>query len=348
MRTSGKSWCWLTANRRGAVLVAALSLPVGSGCGGRPGPEPPPLSAMALEVAPQSVPQRHADSVVTLVGAADIALCESEGDEATAHVIDSLVHVAVGPVSVFVAGDLAYPRGTREQFARCYDPSWGRFKAITRPVPGNHEYKNGFLWFLLGGDADPYFEYFDSLPGAAGARGDGWYRYTHGAWDIYALNTGRSGRLEPSSRQWEWLTRELASRDAECSLAFLHNPRFSAGKHGDNEGLRELWELLANHGIELWLAGHDHNYQRFRPQTGTGDPDPTGIRQFVVGTGGAYLHAQENRTAGLLEKRTSEYHGVLKLVLRVNRYEWEFVLTDGTVWDSGVSSCQNTRSAQRR
>ncbi len=318
--------------------MAALLLPEGAGSGGRPGPEP----------LPNSLPRQISDSVATLIGAADVAQCDSDRDEATAHLIDSLVRVAVGPVSVFVAGDLAYPRGTREQFARCYDPSWGRFKAITRPVPGNHEYKNGFLWFVLGGNADPYFEYFDSVPGAAGAPGDGWYRYTHGAWDIYALNTGKSGQLRPASRQWEWLARELDSRDAECSLVFLHNPRFSAGKHGDNEGLRELWGLLTAHGVDLWLAGHGHNYQRFRPQTSTGDPDSTGIRQFVVGTGGAYLHSQESRTAGLLDKRTSEHHGVLKLVLSQSRYAWEFVLVDGTVWDRGVSSCQNANSGQRR
>jgi hypothetical protein len=285
-----------------------------------------------------------ADTVALFIGAADVAECNSDGDEATAHLIDSLLADATVPATVFVAGDLAYPRGTYGDFARCYDPSWGRFKSITRPVPGNHEYKNGFLWFLFGGHANPYFEYFDAYPGQAGDPGDGWYHYVLGRWDIYALNTGENSKLPRGSRQWAWLEEELGANEGNCSLAYLHHPRFTNGKHADNESLGEVWELLAEHGTDLWLSGHDHNYQRYHPQTSTGQRDSTGIRQFIVGMGGANLYEHVRETRGQLDRRLSGHHGVLKLTLRSDRYDWELILRDGTVWDRGTSPCQNPRS----
>src|SRR5207245_3955692 len=72
------------------------------------------------------------------VGAGDIASCDDLGGaEATAKLIDNI------PGTVFAVGDLAYPDGSDEQFAKCYGPTWGRFKERTRPAPGNHEYRQG-------------------------------------------------------------------------------------------------------------------------------------------------------------------------------------------------------------
>ena len=284
------------------------------------------------------------DTVAVLVGAGDIGQCGSAGPALTAHLIDSLIGNTTVPLQVCLPGDVAYPRGTSRDIARCYDPSWGRFKSITRPVPGNHEYKNGFLWFLLGGHADPYFAYFDAFRGQAGDSGDGWYHYEHGGWDVYALNSGKGGEISQSSRQWNWLAAQLAADSATCALAYVHHPLFGAGKHGDNERMRDVWDLLERYGVDLLLTGHEHSYQRYRPQTSSGEPDPTGIRQIIVGTGGAYLHRQSRPTAGQLDCWTNQYHGVLKLTLRARGYDWEFIVADGTVWDRGTSLCQNTRS----
>jgi hypothetical protein len=256
--------------------------------------------------------------------------------------MDSLLNDATVPATVAAFGDLAYERGTAGTFARCYQPTWGRFKSLTRPVPGNHDYMNGFLWFLFGGHADPYFDYFDSFPGQAGDPGDGWYRYSVGSWDVYALNSGKDGKIKPDSRQWNWLEDELRLNPARCSLVYVHNPRFSTGKHRDNEKMWDVWDLLARNGVDVWLSGHDHNYQRFHPQTADGVRNASGIRQFIVGTGGTYLYTQTRETAGQLDRRTSEHHGVIKLVLRPDGYDWEFIVGDGVVWDSGSSSCQNT------
>ena len=283
------------------------------------------------------------DTVAVLVGAGDVGQCGSDGAELTARLIDSLIEDTAVPLQVFLPGDVAYPRGTSRDFTRCYDPTWGRFKSLTRPVPGNHEYKNGFLWFLLGGHADPYFAYFDAFPGQAGDRGDGWYHYEHGGWDVYALNSGKGGSIQPSSRQWSWLTAQLAADSAPCAVAYVHHPLFGAGKHGDKGSMREVWDLLTQDGVDLLITGHEHSYQRYRPQTSGGQPDPTGIRQLIVGTGGAYLHRQSQPTEGQLDRFTNQHHGVLKLTLRANGYDWEFIVADGTVWDRGSSLCQNSR-----
>jgi hypothetical protein len=283
------------------------------------------------------------DTVAVLVGAGDVGHCGSGAAALTAHLIDSLIEDTAVPLQVFLPGDVAYPMGRTRDLIRCYDPTWGRFKSITRPVPGNHEYKNGFLWFLLGGHANPYFAYFDAFPGQAGDLGDGWYHYVHGGWDVYALNSAKGGRISQSSRQWSWLAAQLAADSARCAVAYVHHPRFGAGKHGDNERMRDAWDLLTQYGVDIMITGHEHSYQRYRPQTSGGQPDPTGIRQYIVGTGGAYLHDQSQPTKGQLDRWTNEHHGVLKLTLRANGYDWEFIVADGTVWDRGSSLCQNSR-----
>jgi alkaline phosphatase len=278
-----------------------------------------------------------------LVGAGDIARCESEGDEVTASLLDSIVGESAVPTVVFTLGDNVYERATRDKYSECYDPTWGRHKEITRPVPGNHEYKNGFLWFVFGGNANPYFEYFNAFPGQAGDPGDGWYHYELGGWGVYALNSNDGKTVKPDSRQWEWLAGELTRNSSTCSIAYLHHPPFSVSKHGDNDRMRDLWKLLAESGVDLLLAGHDHNYQRFDPQDEEGAADSAGIRQFVVGTGGTYLVEEEDETRGRLVRWTPVHHGVLKLSLYHDRYDWEFIVEDGTVWDSGSSACQNSR-----
>ena len=317
-----------------ALVVACTGPHVGS---------PQPAAADDGDHQPSGLAVDAGDTVAVLVGAADVGQCGSDGAALSARLIDSVIEETAVPLQVFLAGDVAYPRGSARDFSRCYDPTWGRFKGITRPVPGNHEYKNGFLWFLLGGHADPYFAYFDAFPGQAGDPGDGWYHYVHGGWDVYALNSGKEGMIRRSSRQWTWLAAQLAGDSARCAVAYVHHPLFGAGKHGDDERMRDAWDLLTQYGVDILITGHEHSYQRYRPQTSGGQPDPTGIRQLIVGTGGAYLHHESQPTAGQLDRWTNEHHGVLKLTLRTGGYDWEFIVADGTVWDRGSSLCQNSR-----
>jgi acid phosphatase type 7 len=265
-----------------------------------------------------------------VVAAGDIAKCSTQADEATAELVEGI------DGTVLALGDEAYPRGSTANFEKCYGPSWGRFKERTKPVPGNHEY------YTEG--ARGYFEYFGE---AAGDREEGYYSYDLGSWHVVALNSNCGEgeiRCGPGSAQTKWLKEDLAANDqALCTLAYMHHPRFSSGqKHGSSAGgVKELWEVLYEADADVVLSGHEHNYERFAAQDPQGRADPQrGIRQFVVGTGGA----AENYPIGNLMENTEVYNdetdGVLRLTLEENAYEWRFVPVEGESFtDSGSTGC---------
>jgi hypothetical protein len=264
---------------------------------------------------------RGGDTAV-LVGAGDIADCASPGDEATAALLDSV------PGTVFTTGDNAYRRGTAQEFARCYGPSWGRHRARTRPAPGNHDLRRA--------RGAAYFAYFGALAGPAGR---GYYSYDLGAWHVISLNS--NGDMRPDSPQERWLRADLAATHARCVLAYWHHPRFSSGtKHGSDPRSGPLWRALYDAGAEVVLGGHEHSYERFAPQTPEGALDTSrGIREFVVGTGGADHYSLRAPIANS-EARDAATWGVLKLTLLPGAYRWAFIPVAGrTFADSGSGRC---------
>jgi hypothetical protein len=271
-----------------------------------PPPPPPPPPPPGAEV---------------LVGAGDIAGCSASGDEATAALLDSI------PGTVFTAGDNAYPDGTATNFANCYGSSWGRHKARTRPSPGNHDYHTT--------GASAYYSYFGAN---AGPAGQGYYSYDLGDWHIISLNSNIS--MSTGSPQEQWLREDLAANTKTCTLAYWHHPRFSSGSHGSSTAPRPLWEALYDFNADVIISGHDHNYQRFAPQTPTGVADPArGIRQFVVGSAGI-SHYNFSTPIANTEAYNTDTYGVLKLTLNADSYRWEFVPVAGkTYTDSGSGAC---------
>ena len=259
------------------------------------------------------------DSAV-FVGAGDIANCELPGAEATARLLDDI------PGTVFAAGDNAYFQGTLQDYERCYQPTWGRHKGRTRPVPGNHEYETP--------GAAGYFSYFGS---AAAPAAPGFYSFNLGSWHLVALNSNIA--MEPGSDQISWLRADLAASRARCTLAYAHHPLFSSGVNGPTDRLKPLWEVLYAEGVDVVIAAHDHIYERFSPQDPSGRLDPArGLRQFVVGTGGGRLTAPGVPRPNS-EARFSAW-GVLKLTLRASDYTWEFVPVAGESFrDSGIDGC---------
>jgi acid phosphatase type 7 len=259
------------------------------------------------------------------VGAGDISSCNNDHDEATAGLLDGIEG------TVFTLGDNAYGEGSEEQFASCYNPTWGRHLDRTHPAPGNHEYRTPH--------AAPYFAYFGE---AAGDPSRGYYSFDLGEWHIISLNSNCDdiGGCDEGSKQLTWLQQDLTAHPAQCTLAYWHHPRFSSGEHGNDADVAPLWDALYDSGAEVVLSGHDHTYERFAPQDSTGAPDPeAGVRQFVVGTGGAGLYdfvdIQPNS-----ELRNNETFGVLKLTLHPDSYEWEFIPAEGaTFTDSGSAMC---------
>ena len=253
------------------------------------------------------------DQGVTVYAAGDIARCAYR-DPAYSGAADTAATVAAGlaqdPEAVVLAlGDLTYPNGAMKEFTDCYAPTWGRFKDRTLPAPGNHEY------YTPG--AKPYFDWW-------GARaGRGYYSFELGTWHIISLDSN----LAPAQHaaQLDWLRADLAAHPARCTLAYWHHPLYSSGGHGSIPKMRDAWQLLYAAGAELVLSGHDHDYERFAPQDADGRLDAThGIRQFVVGTGGAYP-TPFLLTVPHSEVRDSNRTGVLRLRLYTGGYGWEFV-----------------------
>jgi hypothetical protein len=258
-----------------------------------------------------------------LVGAGDVAYCGNPGDNRTARLLDSI------PGRVFVAGDTAYPDGTRAQFRDCYDPTWGRWRLRTSPAVGNHEYHAP--------GAGPYWDYFGSR---AGERGKGWYAYDLGTWRIYTLNANCTEvGCGAGSEQEQWLRADLDANPHACVAAVMHQPLFSSGQHGGNPAVRPLWAALDEYGADVVLAGHDHDYERFAPQSPAGVATATGIREFVVGTGGAPLRVFATVQANSVIREAAT-HGVLRLTLRDGSYDWLFVPIAGRSFtDAGTGDC---------
>jgi hypothetical protein len=293
-------------------------------------------SANHASPSPTSRSSKHAEShsdTYTLVGAGDIAWCgDLSGAKATAKIIQGIAHAAV-----FAAGDLAYERGTDEEF-RCYDRTWGKFRDRTYPAPGNHEYN--------GSEAVGYFHYWGKQ---AGEPEKGYYSFNLGSWHIVVLNTNcyskELGGCAQGSPQETWLRNDLSEHPTACILAFGHHALFSSGlnpRHAIHPELRPLWQDLYDAHADLVLAGHEHSYERFAPQSPDGRANAeNGIREIVAGTGGKdhtpLGFARENS-----EVRNANTFGVLKLTLSSGKYAWQFIpVPGGDFKDAGSGTCHN-------
>ena len=262
-----------------------------------------------------------------LVGAGDIAICSLTGRTETAALLAKTAFSAI-----FTAGDNSNESGTMAQYTGCFGTTWGKYMQYIHPTAGNH-------------DASGYPNYYTYFGAAAGPAGKGWYSYDLGTWHIIMLNTGCSGMVGPcndtaGSAQELWLKSDLAAHANKCTMAVMHQPRFSSGYHGSSTAQQPLWQDLYNAGADVVVDGHDHDYERFAPQDPTGKADPTkGIREFVSGTGGAE-HRDFNATIANSEVRIANVWGIMKFTLHPTSYDWQFIPVAGqTATDSGSASC---------
>ena len=267
---------------------------------------PAPLSITASPLPPGTIRIAAAGDI------ADGSCC----DDQTAALVGE-----VHPKAVLTLGDNQYEDGALSDFAEDYDATWGTFKEITYPAPGNHDYHTS--------GAAGYFAYFgDRAPGE-------YYTFVLGDWRFFSMNNYVS-----LDAQTSWLSSLLRSDTHTCQLAYWHDPRWSSGSnHGSNADAQPWWSAAVAGGVDIVLSGHDHDYERFAPLDGEGRPTSTGgTRQFVVGTGGNNdLYEFGDPLAGS-EVRIAE-HGVLFLTLGATSYSWEFRGVDGTVLDAGSGSC---------
>jgi hypothetical protein len=272
-----------------------------------------------------------------LLAAGDISECKNNNSAKTAKIIERYPTATVATM-----GDNAYKDGSKKDF-ECYDRTWGKFKDRTNPTLGNHEYRTT--------NASGYFRYFGKR---AGQRGKGYYSYKLGSWTIVALNTvpcvqnriDHPGGCTKDSLQYQWLKETLSQSKSKCALAYMHHPWVSSGVHGRTAAIRPIVDLLYEHGVDVVLSGHDHIYERLARQSPDGRLDnQRGMRQFVVGTGGRELKTQEklrniDKPLKNSETRSRKTHGVLKLDLREDSYQWEFIaVKEHKFSDEGIDLC---------
>ncbi|HUQ77438.1 MAG TPA: metallophosphoesterase [Patescibacteria group bacterium] len=284
---------------------------------------PPVSPSGSTRVAPSGA---SGDMTVVLTGAGDIADCSLAGSNQTAD----LLLAQTG--TVFTAGDNAYGNGSAKDYSACYAPTWGRLLDRTiLPAPGNHDWNTA--------DAAGYRAYFGST--GAGPAGATWYSRDVGAWHVVVLDSScaKVGGCDAASLQGRWLAADLAASNARCTLAIWHHPRFSSGEHGNDPSVAPFWDILEAAGADLIVNGHDHDYERFAPQSAAGEVlRPGGIRQIVVGTGGAELRPFHSIAANS-EFRQAGTYGVLRLTLHPVNYDWEFLPVSGPVADAGSTPC---------
>ena len=297
------------------------------------------LAAVAIAVAACPAPAGAADPLIAAAG--DIACDPTDpgynGGNGTAtrcrQRATSDLLVGHGLAAVLPLGDIQYDSPIAANLKAVYDPTWGRVKSISRPVLGNHD-----------GAGASYFDYFNG-PGAAngpaGPRGRGYYSFNAGTWHIVALNSNCTRvSCGAGSIQERWLRADLASHPAACTLAFWHHPRYSSGHDGSHVTLSAFWADLHAAGAELVLSGHSHDYERFAPKDAQGKVSPTGIRQFVVGTGGGFMTGLGTSRVAGSEVAQNTTFGVLRLALHPYSYDWRFVPIAGRTWtDSGSGQC---------
>ena len=295
------------------------------------------------------------------------------------------------PDAVALLGDEQYEVGKLSDFEGSFEQAWGGLKYLEHPAPGNHEYYG----YAKKGDNEPaqngtgYFGYFNGhdqvgTPNSQGQAGDdtatnqGWYSYDLGNWHVISLNvecnstpfnndcsTTDGGVL---AQETQWLADDLKHDHASCTLAYWHQPTFSAttastptvpasapGAGGQEGGVADAWWqlLYANHAT-LILNGHEHAYARTRPMDPAGNSDPKhGIPEIIVGTGGEALDtlAVDNGVYANPNVVTAydEGYGVMNLTLKPNGYSFTYKPTlAGAAFgptaldyaDSGSGHCQ--------
>ena len=252
---------------------------------------------------------------------------DGAGGETSAALLTGQI-LATGPDIFLYLGDV-YNRGTYAEFYNWYgtpDRFFGQFREVTNPIIGNHEYGSG--------DGAGYFRYWNGVPH--------YYSYDAGGWHFIALDsTNEYDQRQPGTAQYDWLLQDLAANADKCTIAYFHHPVFSVGPQGGTDSLMGIWELLAQHGVEIVLTGHDHSYQRWQPLDAWGRPDPAGVAQFVVGSGGHGIQPFEREDERMAVGFDDPGHAVGTLYLELNPRgaNVRYVNVAGRIFDQGVIPC---------
>jgi hypothetical protein len=298
-------------------------------------------SASATSAAFGPIVAATGDPVVVAVG--DISCPAGDTTHSCQQAATQPIAQQQNPSAVFVLGDTQYDSGTLSEYqgSGAYNSTWGIFNPIVRPTPGNHEYGTS--------GAAGYFQYFGQATANPQNTPGGYYSFNLGSWHILALNSNcsdQSGCADAltggtTSAQTAWVKSDLAANQKPCVLAMWHHPLFSSGWTLGTPGVAPLWSALYSAHADVVLNGHDHLYERYAQVDPSGNATSSGIREFVVGTGGESLNGRSTSPTTLQASDFSHF-GVLVLTLHASSYDWKFVSTNGTVQDSGTTACHGS------
>jgi len=302
-----------TALLRDGTRTQPVSLVVAFGNGGQ---QP---SAMIFATTAGTAPAAGRPFVVAAAG-------DGAGGEHEAADVTNLIS-SWQPNLFLYLGDV-YKQGTATEYLNWYAPEryFGRFRPITLPTLGNHEYTKRV--------APGYFSYWRDAPHFYSVEAAGWH--------IISLDsTSQFNQFEPGSAQYEWLKQDLDAHPAPCTLVFYHHPAFTVGPEGtSSDRIIPVWQLLAARGVDLVLNGHDHNYQRFQPLDASGNPLAAGPTEFVVGSGGHGIRAFVRQDPRLVRgSDTTKAFGALRLTLNQNGAGFEYITIKGKLFDHGAIPC---------
>lgn len=261
---------------------------------------------------------------ITVVVAGDIASLTNTEHYETAKLIDQ-----IKPNHILTVGDNQYDSGTLAEFKAHYDKSWGRYKSITRPATGNHEWEDNL---------NGYKSYFGAQ---AYPQGKPYYSWDAGDFHFVSFDSQKLYDTGSDSTQLNWLKADLAANTKACVVGYWHHPRFNSGQYGDKSVMSPLWNAFADARSDLIFNGHDHHYERLKPLSKSGSVDEAnGMRAAIVGIGGDYLYQDVKPRTGV-ENWFADSHGVLKLTLSGRSYSWEVIDTAGKVRDkAGPYNCR--------
>ena len=163
-----------------------------------------------------------------------------------------------------------------------------------------------------------FYEYFNM-------EGKEFYRITRGNASFYALNSNYMDK-----KQIDWLESELGKDNAEWKIAFCHHPPYSSGgKHGSDGQLREVVEpIFLKYGVNAVFTGHDHFYERIKPQKG--------IYYFVSGAGGKLRSGDVKDNSPLTAKAFDKDMSFMLVEIANGEMYFQVLSRTGTTVDSGV------------
>ena len=228
-------------------------------------------------------------------------------------------------------GDV-YENGRPMEFDNNYGKAgvpgeYGQFYSISDPTIGNHEY--------IKSDITGYEWYWNNV--------HHYYSYNAGGWHFVSLDNiskfiGSSTTNSNYVAETNWLKADLASNTQPCTIVYYHEPLFNVGAEGIATNTAGIWQILAQNNVALVLNGHDHDYQRWVPLDGNGNPSPSGVTEIVAGSGGHGLQGQVATDSRLAASDFTDY-GALRLSLGTDGASYQYVSTAGATIDSGSVTC---------